>query len=246
MSYNQYTPVQESGPSKLVIGGVACATTLLVAAATFAMTAPAQQTSLYTAQAVRPVTQVGAAAPMMARPAVQQPQFAEAAEAAEVPQFDFSAAALNPTAAPKSNFALVGAFTSMLMAVAASMFAAFGYRSESIAMAMSGGAKKGPLSRSASKGGQARGGQAGVGYKGSTIAGSAPTTRDGKPGFVYKLGVKNGLGNVDEYSPIYEPSEWKADGDVYEPGALGLAIWAAGFLSLLGVSGFLIYYTSAL
>ena len=39
MSYQD--PVQESGPSKMVIGGVACATTLLVAAATFALTAPA-------------------------------------------------------------------------------------------------------------------------------------------------------------------------------------------------------------
>jgi len=244
MSYQ--VPVQESGPSKMVIGGVACATTLLVAAATFALTAPAQQTSLYTAQAVRPVTQVGASAPMMARSAVQQPQFAGAAEAAEAPQFaDYSAAAFN-TAAPKSNLALVGAFTSMLMAVAASMFAAFGYRQETIAMANASGKKKSALSRSANKGGPALGGQAGVGYKGSTIAGSAPTTRSGKPGFVYKLGVKNGLGNVDEYSPIYYPDEWKADGDTYEPGFLGLAIWAAGFLSLLGVSGFLIYYTSAL
>ena len=63
---------------------------------------------------------------------------------------------------------------------------------------------------------------------------------------MYKLGVKNGLGNVDEYSPVYNQVEWKSDGDTYEPGLLGLAVWAAGFLTLLGVSGFLIYYTSAL
>lgn len=77
------------------------------------------------------------------------------------------------------------------------------------------------------QGGKARGGQVGVGYKGSTEPGSAPPTRDGKPGYVYKLGLKNGLGNVDEYSPIYTPETWKKDGDVYEPGATGLALWAA-------------------
>lgn len=78
------------------------------------------------------------------------------------------------------------------------------------------------------------------------MAGSAPTRRDGKPGAVYKLGQKNGRGNVDEYSPIYNPDEWKSDGDVYEPGSTGIALWAAGFLALLGISGFLIFSTSQL
>jgi len=247
MSYNQYTTTESKGPSNMVIGGVATATTLLVAFATFTMTAD-NSASLYTAQGVRVAPQVRSVMPVMNRAAIQQPQAFAAPAGADAQGFEYSQPALNPlnldTAAPapasNNGLLLVASFSSMLLAVASAMAAAFGYRSETVAMANSGG------KRTAAKGGGSKGGQAGVGYKGSTIPGSAPTTRDGKPGAVYKLGIKNGLGNVDEYSPIYVPGEWKSDGDTYEPGALGLAVWAAGFLSLLGVSGFLIYYTSAL
>merc|ERR1719503_470775 len=45
--------------------------------------------------------------------------------------------------------------------------------------------------------------QRAVGYKGSTDAGSAPKTRSGKA-------------NVDEYSPIWVPQDFKSDGDKYE------------------------------
>jgi|Transcript_65415 photosystem II protein len=242
----QYS-VETSSPNKWAIGGVACATTALVAAATYALTANTGASALYTAQAVRPATQVTARMSTMTR-AAQQPQAAFAAQAQEqaqapaAPAFSQEFAPVNVAtvaSAPNSGL-LVASFSAMLLAVASALGAAFGYRSETVAMASGGGA------RSAKKGGSAQGGQAGVGYKGSTIAGSAPTTRSGKPGFVYKLGVKNGLGNVDEYSPVYNQVEWKSDGDTYEPGLLGLAVWAAGFLTLLGVSGFLIYYTSAL
>ena len=77
------------------------------------------------------------------------------------------------------------------------------------------------------QGAPAAGAQKFVGYKGSTQPGSAPTTRAGKPGLVYKLGMKNGKANIDEYAPIYTPNEWKFDGDKYEPGFAGLAAWAA-------------------
>ena len=78
---------------------------------------------------------------------------------------------------------------------------------------------------------------------GSTIAGSAPTTRSGKPGLVYKLGMKNGKGNIDEYAPIYTPEEWKVDGDTYEPGIPGLAAWAATLGAVLLAGAFAIYTT---
>jgi len=78
---------------------------------------------------------------------------------------------------------------------------------------------------------------------GSTIAGSAPTTRSGKPGLVYKLGMKNGKGNIDEYAPIYTPEEWKVDGDTYEPGIPGLAAWAATLGAVLLAGAFAIYQT---
>ena len=78
---------------------------------------------------------------------------------------------------------------------------------------------------------------------GSTIAGSAPTTRSGKPGLVYKLGMKNGKGNIDEYAPIYTPEEWKVDGDQYEPGLPGLAAWAATLGAVLLAGAFAIYTT---
>jgi len=233
MNYNQYSAMQSEGPSKWVVGGVACATTIVVAAATFALTS-GQATSLYAPTAVRANTRVVP----VARNVQSQVQ---AQVGSEVYAQSQQVAPLNiPAPAAVSSPLLVASFSAMLLSVASALAAAFGYRSQTIAMASGAGSSVAP------KGGKAKGGQAGVGYKGSTIAGSAPTTRQGKPGFVYKLGVKNGRGNVDEYSPVYNPDEWKSDGDVYEPGFTGIALWAAGFLALLGTSAFLIYSTSQL
>lgn len=82
-----------------------------------------------------------------------------------------------------------------------------------------------------------------VGYKGSTEAGSAPKTRNGKAGYVYKLGIRNGKANVDEYSPIYVPTEFKSDGDKYDG---NLIYWAATLAGILGTGVLAIYLTSAL
>ena len=71
-------------------------------------------------------------------------------------------------------------------------------------------------------------------------------TRDGKAGLVYKLGMKNGKANIDEYAPIYNPAEWKSDGDNYEPGLPGLAAWAATLGAVLLGGAFAVYATSAL
>lgn len=60
---------------------------------------------------------------------------------------------------------------------------------------------------------------------------------------MYKLGMKNGKGNIDEYAPIYTPEEWKVDGDNYEPGLPGLAAWAATLGAVLLAGGFAIYTT---
>lgn len=233
MNYNHYAE-ENQAQSKWVVGGVACATTLVVAAATFALTAGHADASLYSPAAVRATRVVPLAqAPVQTQTLVQGQNEAVTAEYA-APTMEFTPAATG------SKPLLMASFSALMLSVASAMAAAFGYRSQAIAMASGGG------SRSAAKGSKAAGGQAGVGYKGSTIPGSAPSTRDGKPGYVYKLGLKNGRGNVDEYSPIYNPGEWKSDGDVYEPGAAGLAIWAAGFLALLGASAFLIFSTSNL
>merc|ERR1711924_325190 len=89
-----------------------------------------------------------------------------------------------------------------------------------------------------------------VGYKGSYQKGSAPVVdaSGGKSrfgGVVYRFGEKY-KGNIDEYSPIFTPEYRQRNAAVYEPGILGLAIWAAGFVGLLAVGGFAIYTTSAL
>jgi photosystem II protein len=63
---------------------------------------------------------------------------------------------------------------------------------------------------------------------------------------VYKLGMKNGKANIDEYAPIYTPDEWKVDGDKYEPGLPGLAAWVATLGAILLAGAFAIYSTSAL
>lgn len=68
-------------------------------------------------------------------------------------------------------------------------------------------------------------------------------SRSGKPGYVYKLGLRNGKANVDEYSPIYSPEEFKTDGDKYE-GDLKLA--AAAVIGVIGSGALAILLTSAL
>jgi len=93
------------------------------------------------------------------------------------------------------------------------------------------------------RGVKSKGGQAGVGYRGSTEAGSAPKTRNGKNGYVYKLGLRNGKANVDEYSPIYIPEDFKTDGDKYEG---NLFYWLATLAGVVGSGALAIYFTSAL
>ncbi|CCO15419.1 predicted protein [Bathycoccus prasinos] len=99
------------------------------------------------------------------------------------------------------------------------------------------------VQKTTKSGTKSKGGQAGVGYKGSTEAGSAPKRRDGKAGYVYSLGVRNGKANVDEYSPIYSPEEFKTDGDKYEG---NLLYWAATLAGIIGSGALAIYLTSAL
>merc|ERR1712216_605728 len=107
-------------------------------------------------------------------------------------------------------------------------------RAQTVIMANASGPKRGT---------KAKGGQAGVGYKGSTEAGSAPKTRAGKAGYVYKLGLRNGKANIDEYAPIYTPEEFKTDGDKYE-GDLKLA--ALAIVGVVGTGALAILLTSAL
>ena len=100
------------------------------------------------------------------------------------------------------------------------------------------------------KGTKAEGAQKIVGYKGSGQKGSAPTVDAGGGasrfgGVVYRYADKYN-GNIDEYFPIFQPENRVKDADVYEPGLIGLAVWFAGFVSLIGVGGFAIYSTSAL
>lgn len=235
MNYNQFA-MENQAPSTWSIAGVACATTLVVAAATYSLTASQADASLYAPAAVRVASRVAPVAQAQPRSALYAATEAQVNEAVVA---ESNVAAMNFAPAGNKSM-LIASFSAMALAVASALAAAFGYRSDAIAMASGSG------KISAAKGGAARGAQIGVGYKGSTQPGSAPTRRDGKPGYVYKLGLKNGRGNVDEYSPIYEPKEWKSDGDVYEPGTTGILLWAAGFLALLGTSAFLIYTTSQL
>ena len=60
---------------------------------------------------------------------------------------------------------------------------------------------------------------------------------------MYKLGLRNGKANVDEYSPIYTPEEFKTDGDKYE-GDLKLA--ALAIVGVVGTCALAILLTSAL
>merc|ERR1712182_177815 len=104
--------------------------------------------------------------------------------------------------------------------------------------------------KDARKSTKAKGAQRAVGYKGSGEKGSAPDidaqgVKAKYGGVVYRFSDKYG-GNIDEFSPIFTPETRPMSGDVYEPGLLGLAIWAAGFVGLLAVGGYAIYSTSAL
>ena len=67
--------------------------------------------------------------------------------------------------------------------------------------------------------------------------------RSGKAGYVYKLGLKNGKANVDEYSPIWTPRDFKSDGDKYEG---NLLYWAITLAGILGSGVLAIVLTSAL
>jgi hypothetical protein len=68
-------------------------------------------------------------------------------------------------------------------------------------------------------------------------------SRGGKAGYVYKLGLRNGKANIDEYAPIYTPEEFKTDGDKYE-GDLKLA--ALAIVGVVGTGALAILLTSAL
>ena len=102
----------------------------------------------------------------------------------------------------------------------------------------------------AQSGTKAKGAQKAVGYKGSGEAGSVPMVdaqgnKSKFGGKVFRYADKYG-GNIDEYAPIFTPETRSSTGDTYAAGPLGLAVWAAGLLSLLAVGGFAIYSTSAL
>jgi len=60
---------------------------------------------------------------------------------------------------------------------------------------------------------------------------------------VYKLGLRNGKANIDEYAPSYTPEEFKTDGDKYE-GDLKLAVVA--ILGVIGSGALAILLTSSL
>lgn len=60
---------------------------------------------------------------------------------------------------------------------------------------------------------------------------------------MYKLGLRNGKANIDEYAPIYTPEQFKTDGDKYE-GDLKLA--ALAIVGVVGTGALAILLTSAL
>merc|ERR1712176_981213 len=102
----------------------------------------------------------------------------------------------------------------------------------------------------AQSGSKAKSKEKAVGYKFTGDKGSAPSVdaqgvKARQGGVVYRFANKYG-GNIDEYAPIWTPETRAVGGDTYEPGALGLAVWLAGFASLLAVGAFSIYSTSAL
>ncbi len=55
--------------------------------------------------------------------------------------------------------------------------------------------------------------------------------------------MKNGKANVDEYSPIWTPQDFKSDGDKYEG---NLLYWAITLAGILGSGVLAIVLTSAL
>ena len=71
----------------------------------------------------------------------------------------------------------------------------------------------------------------------------SPLRRSGKAGYVYKLGLRNGKANIDEYAPIYDPNEFKTDGDKYE-GDIKLA--ALAVVGVVGSGALAILLTSSL
>ena len=59
----------------------------------------------------------------------------------------------------------------------------------------------------------------------------------------YTGDMKNGKANVDEYSPIWTPQDFKSDGDKYEG---NLLYWAITLAGILGTGVLAIVLTSAL
>jgi len=70
-------------------------------------------------------------------------------------------------------------------------------------------------------------------YKGKGAKGN------GKAGYVYKLGLRNGKANIDEYAPIYVPKDFKTDGDTYE-GDLRLVFAAVAGIVVTGAGAILL------
>ena len=64
---------------------------------------------------------------------------------------------------------------------------------------------------------------------------------NGKPGYVYKLGLRNGKANVDEYSPIYSPTSSRPT--VTSTRVTSLA--AAAVLGVIGTGAIAILLTSS-
>ena len=63
---------------------------------------------------------------------------------------------------------------------------------------------------------------------------------------MYKLGIKNGKANVDEYSPVWTPEYFKEGGDTYEAGIPGILAWLGVITVVLGGGVAAIVSTSAL
>jgi len=68
--------------------------------------------------------------------------------------------------------------------------------------------------------------------------------RPGKGYGVYRF--TDDYGDLNDYSPIYDPTTWSNTGEVYQPGKLGISAWLAALVLLLSVGSYLIYNTSQL
>jgi len=68
--------------------------------------------------------------------------------------------------------------------------------------------------------------------------------RKGKGYGVYRF--TDDYGDLNDYSPIYDPTTWSDTGATYQPGTLGITAWLALLATILSVGGYLIYSTSQL